>query len=36
VLVYVLFLVPVLVMFFWDHPRTPRPATAPATETAAG
>ena len=36
VLVYLLFMVPVLVLFFWDRPRTPRPTPAPATETATG
>lgn len=33
VAVYLLFMLPVLVAFFWDRPRKPRPAPAPATET---
>ena len=35
-LVYLLFLVPVLVLFFWDRPRTSRPTPGPATGTATG
>ena len=37
VAVYLLYLVPVTIAFFWDRPRRPRPAPAPATaEAAAG
>ena len=35
-LVYLLFLVPVLVLFFWDRPGTSRPTPGPATGTATG
>ena len=35
-LVYLLFLVPVLVLFFWDRPGTPRPTPGPVTGTATG